>query len=239
MHTNNNDALWFFVSSILIINLPCLIAEKTKTESKPPKKDLKCHRPLDVVLALDSSGRTSKANWLTIVEFCKSLTMELEPISSRQNRISIMTFNERPQVITELKTGVNRSEIVKSLNHLRRKKTSGMTFTDDALKEAMRVYEKGKDVRDAYKVMVLFYDGKTTDRLGKRGISLMKSPVEQLHKDDVQTFVVEFGRFIEEDDILGFVSEPKLDHIYTLNDLPELSTAIKKAAWRVCAEVYS
>merc|ERR1719378_522470 len=99
------------------------------------------------------------------------------------------------------------------------------------------MYERGHGIREAYKVMVLFYDGKTTDRLGKRGVSLMKEPTERLHKEDVHTFVVEFGRYIEEDDILGFVSEPKLDHIYTLNDLPELAAAVKKAAWRVCAQV--
>ncbi len=190
-----------------------------------------------MILALDSSGRTSKSNWQTIIEFCKSLVKELEPISARQNRISVLTFNERPKVITELKKGISRSEIAKSLDALKKEKISGMEFTDDALKEALRIYDRGKGIRDAYKVMVLFYDGKTTDRLGKRGVTLMKEPTEKLHKEDVKTFVVEFGRFIEEEDILGFVSEPKLDHIYTLNDLPELANEVKKAAWRVCAQV--
>ena len=198
--------------------------------------DPKCHRPLDVILAIDSSGRTSAANWETILQFCKSLVVQLEPISARENRVGVLTFNEQPDVVTDLNRGISRSQIEKSFNKLRATKPVGMTFTDNALKEALRLYESGRGIRDAHKVLILFYDGKTADRLGKRGVALMKEPTDKLHKQDVNTFVVEFGPYIGEEDILNFVSAPKLEHIYTLNDLPELAAAVKKEAWRACAQ---
>ena len=195
---------------------------------------LKCHRPLDVVLALDASGRTRKEDWETVVKFCKELLRGLNPISERQNRLGILTFDELPRVAKELNKKTDIREIQKVIDGLHKTQLSGMTFTDEALKEASNIFQRSKGVREASKVLIVFYDGKTTDRLGKKGFTFNKRAVTMLRKDDVKTFVVEFGRFIGEEDILTLVSDPKLEHIYTLNDMPELARAVQTLSWRAC-----
>ena len=194
----------------------------------------KCHRPLDITLALDSSGRTSKHDWETIIKFCKELVKSLQPVSDRGNRIALLTFDERPRVAKELSKRNGIKEIEGIIDNLRKTQLSGMTFTDEALREVSRVFDRGQGIRDAQKVLILFYDGKTADRLGKKGIVFNRGPIATLNRSGVQKFVVEFGQFIGEDDVLSVVSEPKLEHIYTLNDLPELIAEVKRAAWRLC-----
>ena len=194
----------------------------------------KCHRPLDIILALDSSGRTSKQDWETIIKFCKEFVKGLQPLSDRGNRLGLLTFDERPKVAKELDKRTSMKEIEYVIDNLRKTQLSGMTFTDEALREVSTLFDRGKGIRDAQKVLVLFYDGRTTDRLGKKGIVFNRGPVTMLNRSGVKMFAVEFGQFIGEDDILSVVSEPKLEHIYTLNDMPELLTEVKRAAWRIC-----
>ena len=194
----------------------------------------KCHRPLDVILALDASGRISKQNWETVIKFCKEFAKGLSPVSDRENRLGLLTFDELPRVTKELNRRTGIKEIESVIDNLHKTQLSGMTFTDEALKEVQRLFDRGKGIRDAQKVLVLFYDGRTTDRLGKKGVVFNRGPVAMLKKSGVKIFAVEFGQFIGEDDIMSVVSEPKLEHIYTLNDMPELLTEVKKAAWREC-----
>lgn len=192
---------------------------------------------MDIVLALDASGRTSRENWETVIQFCKEFVKDMQPVSSRENRIGILTFDERPRTVKELSARTEIKDVEKVVDGLRKTQLSGMTFTDEALREVLNVFAKGKGIRESHKVLIVFYDGKTTDRRGKKGDILNRDPISKLRHEDVQTFAVEFGPFVGEEDVLSVVSEPKLEHIYTLNDLPELLTAVKKAAWRVCAKI--
>ena len=169
-----------------------------------------------------------------MIKFCKGLVKGLQPVSDRGTRLGLLTFDERPRVAKELNKRTGIRDIEGAIDNLRKVQLSGMTFTDEALREVSKLFDRGKGIRDAQKVLVLFYDGKTADRLGKKGIVFNRGPVAMLNRSGVKIFVVEFGQFIGEEDILGVVSEPKLDHIFTLNDMPELLTEVKKTAWRLC-----
>lgn len=158
----------------------------------------------------------------------------MDPVSERDNRVGILTFDELPRVAKELNRRTGIKDVENAIDGLRKVQLSGMTFTDEALQEVSRLFYRAKGIRDAQKVLVLFYDGRTTDRWGKKGIVFNRGPVASLNKSGVKIFAVEFGQFIGEDDIWSVVSDPKLEHIYTLNDMPELLSEVKNTAWRNC-----
>ena len=197
-----------------------------------------CHKPLDIILALDNSGRTVPLDWAKIIQFSKTFVDQFD-VTNRQTRFGILTFNNYVDIIKTLEEKTSRNEIIHELDKLKDKRLSGMTFTDDALTEAIDLFNRPIAYRDAPKVLIVFFDGKTTLRAGKKDIDFYRKPTHILKTMEATTFAVEFGKYIGEQDIMDIVSEPKLYRIFTLNDLPELVDAVKSLSETACTYTVS
>ncbi|XP_028409334.1 coadhesin-like [Dendronephthya gigantea] len=151
--------------------------------------NLTCNKPLDLVIALDSSESIREANWSKLVRFTKAVVKTLDPTLTR---LSVIRYNTNAEVPIPLGFFQNADAFGTTLDNVFYE--PGGTRTDVALSKALAVFASGGQ-RRASKVLLVVTDNPTNDiRLSKDslviGRDLVEKPSESLKSYEVITFGV-------------------------------------------------
>lgn len=85
----------------------------------------KCFAHMDLVILMDSSGSVKKEGFKQEQEFVVELLKSFE-IGINATRVSIINFNSKIEVVTDLKTGINKDNLIKDVQNI--KFTGGNLF---------------------------------------------------------------------------------------------------------------
>ncbi len=73
---------------------------------------------MDLVVLMDSSGSVGNKGFKEEQDFVIELVKSFE-IGLNATRVSIINFNSRVNVITDLKSGINKDDLIKKIENIR------------------------------------------------------------------------------------------------------------------------
>lgn len=122
-----------------------------------------CANPLDIVLAIDSSG-SMESTWNTTIDNAEILISHFQ-ISKDRTRVSVIDYSAVTNMVMPLDANNTEQDVFRALETLRNIPQFGETWPELALDRASDIFSTANPRRnESRKLIVLFTDGEITSK---------------------------------------------------------------------------
>ena len=188
---------------------------------------------MDIIIILDSSGSVGVDIWPQEVEFAIDLVNRFK-ISKDEVHVGVIDFSNEAIVRVDMNKpeGQSKSEIKQVLEKLKDDFQGGVTYTDLALKAAVRMYHSSPPKREAEKLLIVVTDGKATRRDGKTGAELMMDPMNEVKNMAVQRIAIGVGQRVVTSELEAIASHK--NRVLKVDDFAVLLRQINRTFDALC-----
>eukprot|EP00111_Clytia_hemisphaerica_P004883 TCONS_00014046-protein len=210
----------FAIFILLAVNLTGLHGQE---------EDLLCIQPIDLVFALESSGRIAEHHE-TIKSFTENIINTFD-IGARKTHVSVVTFGDFADLQIKLTDNYDKNNLIRKVENLVHQ-GSGGTATDDVIRVLRdSVFSPyGQSRQGVVKVVILLTNGKCTSCTEE--ISTLVNPLKDM---GIAFFTVGVTENIDSDELKAIASEPYEHYGFEVFDFGGLSRIISSVASKVCS----
>eukprot|EP00794_Sanderia_malayensis_P010760 gene10760-11910_t len=185
-----------------------------------------CNRPIDIVLAIDSSGSMWNA-FNNTIDFAEKLASNFV-IAENRAKMGVIDFSMIANALLPLSSGSSLGKVYQALEALRYMPQNGETHTDLALTLAVKMFKDSQRIETTPRAFVIITDGEITSG----NYSDLDSGLLELAILNVTSFVVRGGSDPVEEVLKRIASKPEYDFIFDVTP----NAAIARYASRALAD---